>query len=221
MRVLIVEDEPAIAQGVADSLRTAGFLPDVVGDGEEAWFRGSTENYAAIVLDLGLPKLDGLTLMKRWRQEGIEAPILVLSARGSWTDRVDGIDNGADDYLAKPFQMAELIARLRALLRRANGLAQTAVTLGGLHIDLRSRVVTVNGAMVALTPLEFRLINFMVLQKSRVVTQLELADVLYAHDHERDANAIEAVVSRLRRKLGSDIIKTKRGFGYFIAAPQQ
>ena len=221
MRVLIVEDEPAIAQGVADSLRTAGFLPDVVGDGEEAWFRGSTENYAAIVLDLGLPKLDGLTLMKRWRQEGIEAPILVLSARGSWTDRVDGIDNGADDYLAKPFQMAELIARLRALLRRANGLAQTAVTLGGLHIDLRSRVVTVNGAMVALTPLEFRLINFMVLQKSRVVTQLELADVLYAHDHERDANAIEAVVSRLRRKLGSDIIKTKRGFGYFIAALQQ
>ena len=221
MRVLIVEDEPAIAQGVADSLRTAGFLPDVVGDGEEAWFRGSTENYAAIVLDLGLPKLDGLTLMKRWRQEGIEAPILVLSARGSWTDRVDGIDNGADDYLAKPFQMAELIARLRALMRRANGLAQTAVTLGGLHIDLRSRVVTVNGAMVALTPLEFRLINFMVLQKSRVVTQLELADVLYAHDHERDANAIEAVVSRLRRKLGSDIIKTKRGFGYFIAAPQQ
>jgi len=221
MRVLIVEDEPAIAQGVADSLRTAGFLPDVVGDGEEAWFRGSTENYAAIVLDLGLPKLDGLTLMKRWRHDGIEAPILVLSARGSWTDRVDGIDNGADDYLAKPFQMAELIARLRALMRRANGLAQTAVTLGGLHIDLRSRVVTVNGAMVALTPLEFRLINFMVLQKSRVVTQLELADVLYAHDHERDANAIEAVVSRLRRKLGSDIIKTKRGFGYFIAAPQQ
>jgi two-component system, OmpR family, response regulator len=221
MRILIVEDEPAIAQGVADSLRTAGFLPDVVGDGEEAWFRGSTENYAAIVLDLGLPKLDGLTLMKRWRQEGIEAPILVLSARGSWTDRVDGIDNGADDYLAKPFQMAELIARLRALVRRANGLAQAAVTLGGLNIDLRSRVVTVNGAMVALTPLEFRLINFMVLQKSRVVTQLELADVLYAHDHERDANAIEAVVSRLRRKLGSDIIKTKRGFGYFIAAPQQ
>ena len=221
MRVLIVEDEPAIAQGVADSLRTAGFLPDVVGGGEEAWFRGSTENYAAIVLDLGLPKLDGLILMKRWRQEGIEAPILVLSARGSWTDRVDGIDNGADDYLAKPFQMAELIARLRALLRRANGLAQAAVTLGGLSIDLRSRVVTVNGAMVALTPLEFRLINFMVLQKNRVVTQLELADVLYAHDHERDANAIEAVVSRLRRKLGGDIIKTKRGFGYFIAAPQQ
>ena len=221
MRVLIVEDEPAIARGIADSLRTAGFLPDVVGDGEQAWFHGSTENYAAIVLDLGLPKLDGLTLMKRWRQEGIEAPILVLSARGSWTDRVDGIDSGADDYLAKPFQMAELIARLRALVRRANGLAQTAVTLGGLNIDLRSRVVTVNGAMVALTPLEFRLINFMVLQKSRVVTQLELADVLYAHDHERDANAIEAVVSRLRRKLGGDIIKTKRGFGYFIAAPQQ
>ncbi len=221
MRILIVEDEPAIARGIADSLRTAGFLPDVVGDGEEAWFRGSTENYAAIVLDLGLPKLDGLTLMKRWRQEGIETPILVLSARGSWTDRVDGIDNGADDYLAKPFQMAELIARLRALVRRANGLAQAAVTLGGLNIDLRSRVVTVNGAMVALTPLEFRLINFMVLQKNRVVTQLELADVLYAHDHERDANAIEAVVSRLRRKLGGDIIKTKRGFGYFIAAPQQ
>jgi two-component system OmpR family response regulator len=220
MRILVVEDEPAIAQAVADSLHTAGFLPDVVGDGEEAWFRGSTENYAAIVLDLGLPKMDGLTLMKRWRHEGIAAPILVLSARGSWADRVDGIDNGADDYLAKPFQMPELLARLRALVRRANGLAQAAVTLGGLHIDLRSRVVTVNGAMVALTPLEFRLINFMALQKDRVVTQHELAEVLYAHDHERDANAIEAVVSRLRRKLGSDIIKTKRGFGYFVNAPQ-
>ena len=161
MRILIVEDEPAIAQNLADSLKTSGFLPDVVHDGEEAWFRGSTEHYAGIVLDLGLPKLDGITLMKRWRQEGIVTPILVLSARGTWSDRVDGIDNGADDYLAKPFQMQELVSRLRALLRRSNGMAQSTISLGKLHVDLRSRVVTVNGSLVALTPLEFRLVSFL------------------------------------------------------------
>jgi two-component system, OmpR family, response regulator len=217
MRILVVEDEQAIAQSIAESLKTAGLLPEIANDGEEAWFKGSTEQYGAIVLDLGLPKLDGLTLMKRWRAEGIETPILVLSGRGTWAERVDGIDSGADDYLTKPFQMQELVARLRALLRRANGHANSSLTFGALHIDLRSRVVTVNGTLVALTPLEYRLIHFLALHKSRVVTQTELSEALYAHDHERDANAIEAVISRLRRKLGSDIIKTKRGFGYFIA----
>ncbi len=219
MRILVVEDELAIAQNIAESLKTAGLLPEIVGDGEEAWFKGSTEQYAAVVLDLGLPKLDGLTLMKRWRAEGLEFPILVLSARGTWSERVDGIDSGADDYLTKPFQMQELVARLRALLRRASGHANSTLVLGTLEIDLRSRVVTVDGTQITLTPLEYRLVHFLALQKNRVVTQIELAEALYAHDHERDANAIEAVISRLRRKLGSDIIKTKRGFGYFIASP--
>jgi two-component system, OmpR family, response regulator len=217
MRILIVEDELAIARNISESLKAAGLLPEIVSDGEEAWFKGSTEQYGAIILDLGLPNLDGLTLMKRWRAEGLDVPILVLSARGSWAERVDGIDSGADDYLTKPFQMQELVARLRALLRRSNGNASASLTLDTLHLDLRGRTVTVNGALAALTPLEYRLVHFLALQKGRVVTQVELSEALYDHDHERDANAIEAVISRLRRKLGSDIIKTKRGFGYFIA----
>jgi two-component system, OmpR family, response regulator len=221
MRILVVEDETTIAQNLADALKTAGFVPDVVEDGDLAWFKGSTEPYAAIVLDLGLPQLDGMSMMKRWRTEGVRTPILVLSARSSWTERVDGIDNGADDYMVKPFQMQEVLARLRALLRRASGIAQSTVATGPLHIDLRSRAVSVNGGPVALTPLEFRLVQFLAMQNGRVVTQTELADSLYDHDHERDANAIEAVISRLRRKLGNDIIRTKRGFGYFIESARE
>ncbi|MEP6827793.1 MAG: response regulator transcription factor [Aestuariivirga sp.] len=219
MRILVVDDEPLIAQGLAEALSIAGFVPEIVSDGEEAWFRASTESYAAIVLDLGLPKLDGISVMKRLRTEGIQTPILVLSARGSWSERVDGIDAGADDYLAKPFQMPELLARLRAILRRANGVTQSSIDIGSLHIDLRSSAVSLAGTLIALTPLEFRLVHFLAMQKDRVVPQMELAETLYAHDHERDANAIEAIVSRLRRKLGSDVIKTKRGFGYFIHSP--
>lgn len=216
MRILIVEDEMTIARNISDSLKSVGLLTEIANNGEDAWFRGSTEIYGAIILDLGLPKLDGLTLIKRWRAEGIEVPILVLSARASWTERVDGIDCGADDYLTKPFQMQELVARLRALLRRSSGNANSSLSLGQLHVDIRSRTVAVNGAIVALTPLEYRLIHFLALQKGRVITQVELSEVLYEHDHERDANAIEAVISRLRRKLGSNIISTRRGFGYSI-----
>ena len=220
MRILVVDDEIAIAQGLADALTSAGYVPEIVGDGQEAWFRASTEAYAAIILDLGLPHMDGISIMKRWRGEGIQTPILVVSARGSWAERVDGIDAGADDYLAKPFQMPELLARLRALLRRSHGVTQSSIELGPLHIDLRSREVSLAGAAIALTPLEFRLVHYLAMQKDRVVPQMELAEALYAHDHERDANAVEAVVSRLRRKLGSGVIKTKRGFGYFINSPE-
>lgn len=217
MRVLIAEDEIYVANSVATSLQTFGFVTEVVHDGETAWFRGSTENYAAIVLDLGLPGLDGISVLKRWRAEGVETPVLVLSARGSWAERVDGIDSGADDYLPKPYQIQEVVARLRALLRRAGGHSQSVINVGKIEIDLKARLVSVDGRMVQLTPLEYRLINHLANSKGKIVSQTELAEALYEHDHDRDTNAIEALVSRLRRKLGNDVIKNKRGFGYLIA----
>lgn len=218
MRILIAEDEPIVARNLAKILQSSGYVADIAIDGEDAWFKGSTENYAAIVLDLGLPKLDGLSVLKRWRAEGIITPVVVLSARGTWSERVDGIDSGADDYLPKPFQMQELLARIRALLRRAGGQAQSIIEAGTLQIDLRTQIISVAGEMLTLTPLEFRLVHFLVMQKGRVVSHSEISESLYDHDHDRDANAIEAVVSRLRRKLGPGIIQNKRGFGYFIAA---
>lgn len=220
MRILIAEDEPFVAKSICSSLLAVGFVTDVVHDGEEAWFRGSTETYAAIILDLGLPKLDGISILKRWRAEGIQTPVLVLSARGSWAERVDGIDSGADDYLPKPYQMQEVVARLRALLRRAGGHSQSVLIAGKVEVDLKARIVSVAGTMIQLTPLEFRLMHHLVSHSDRIVSQMELADALYEHDHDRDANAIEALISRLRRKLGTGVIENKRGFGYRIAAEQ-
>ena len=217
MRVLVAEDEKTVAGSIAQSLRAMGYVAEIAVDGEDAWFKGSTESYSAIILDLGLPKLDGISVLKRWRNEGIATPVLILSARGSWGERVEGIDSGADDYLPKPFQMQELLSRLRALMRRAGGHTQTVITVGPVQIDMKARLVSVNGVVANLTPLEFRLVNFLALHPDTVVTQVELAETLYAHDHDRDANAIEAVVSRLRRKLGTNVIQNKRGFGYFIA----
>lgn len=219
MRVLVVEDEARIRQSLCDAITRAGYVAEGVGDGEEAWFQGSTGNYAAIVLDLGLPKLDGLTILKRWRQEQVTTPILVLTARGAWTERVEGIDSGADDYLTKPFRMEELLARLRALLRRSAGQVQPIISHGELVLDPRLRVVTRAGAPLSLTPLEFRLLSALLHYRGKTMSQVELAEHLYAHDHERDANAIEALVTRLRRKLGPGIIETRRGFGYTITEP--
>jgi len=218
MRILIVEDEHRIAADVAEAINAGGFVAEVVSDGEDAWFRGGTESYAAIVLDLGLPRIDGLTILKRWRQEGIATPVLVLTARGAWTDRVDGIDSGADDYLPKPFRMEELMARLRALVRRSSGRAQPSITVGGVTLDPRTRQVTVAGVPIALTPLEFRLINYLFHHRGRVVSQSELSENLYSHDSDRDSNAIEALVGRLRKKLKVDVIETRRGFGYVVTA---
>lgn len=220
MRILIADDEAVVAQSVANSLQVLGYSTDIVSNGTDAWFKGSTESYSAIILDIGLPVLDGIAVLKKWRSEGITTPVLVLSARGSWAERVDGIDSGADDYLPKPFQIQELISRLRALMRRTNGHAQSIIVAGPLEIDMRSRVITVLGKLVNLTPLEFRLVHYLVLKGGEVVGQSELCDAIYAHNHERDANAIEAVVSRLRKKLGHNIIQNKRGFGYFILAAQ-
>lgn len=216
MRILIVEDETLIARDLAAALTAAGYVAEVEADGEEAWFKGSTEAYAAIILDLGLPAVDGLTILKRWRQEGISTPVLILTARGSWVERVDGIDAGADDYLAKPFRIEEVLARLRALLRRASGRAEPQITVGSVTLDPRTREVTVNGTPSSLTPLEFRLLNYLFHNRGRAVSQLELSDALYSHDHERDSNAIEALVGRVRRKLKADVIETRRGFGYIV-----
>ena len=197
-------------------MNAAGYVAETVADGEEAWFRGGTEPYAAIVLDIGLPTLDGITVLKRWRQEGVSAPVLILTARGAWSERVDGIDAGADDYLVKPFRMEELMARLRALLRRSAGRAEPAISVGPVTLDPRARQVTVEGIPLSLTPLEFRLLNYLFHNRGRVISQAELSENLYSHDSERDSNAIEALMGRLRRKLKADVIETRRGFGYTV-----
>jgi two-component system OmpR family response regulator len=219
MKILVVEDEPRIASDIATTLRGSGMAVDVVVDGESAWFSGDTEDYDAVVLDLGLPKLDGLTVLKRWRSNGRRFPVLILTSRGVWTDRVEGINAGADDYLPKPFEMEELLARLRALIRRASGQPEPILTAGPLTLDTRQMRFTLNGAAVSLSPLEYRLLAFLMHHSGRVVAPTELADHLYDTGHDRDPNAIEVIVARLRRKLGADVIETRRGFGYIVAGP--
>lgn len=220
MRLLIVEDDDRIAHDIATTLDQAGYAVELERDGEEAWFRGDTEEFDAVVLDLGLPTMDGLTILKRWRAAGRRFPVLVLTARGSWVERVEGIDAGADDYLAKPFQMEELLARLRAIIRRSAGRAAPTLTNGPVTLDPRQMRVTVGGMPVHLTPHEYRLLSYLMHHAGRVVPQLELTEHLYAQDYERDSNAVEVLVGRLRRKLGVDLIETRRGFGYFVAEPK-
>ena len=216
MRVLVVEDEPGIAQDLLRALSAAGFAAEHAADGDAAWQLGGVEPFDAAVLDLGLPRMDGLSLIRRWRAEGVAFPILVLSARGAWTTRVEAIDAGADDFVVKPFAMEELLARLRAVLRRAAGAASNGLTVGELALDLRTRRLTRGGQPVELTPLEFRLLAYLMHHAGRAVHQTELTEHLYADEADRGDNAIEALVLRLRRKFGADIITTRRGFGYLI-----
>lgn len=216
MRALVVEDDQRIAEDLASALHAAGFLVERVADGETAWFRGGTENYDLIVLDLGLPRLDGLTALKRWRAEGCDSPVLILTARGSWTERVEGIDAGADDYLPKPFRMEELVARARALVRRAGGRSAARQQIGRMTVDLNRVAVAIDGVPVPLTPLEFRLIAYLALHQDRIVSPGELLDHLYGSDDTKETNALEAIVTRLRRKLGQGVIGTRRGFGYHL-----
>jgi two-component system OmpR family response regulator len=217
MRILVVEDEPAIAAGITDALAASGYQTRTAADGEEAWFLGDTEDFDLIVLDLGLPKMDGLTVLKRWRGAGRQMPVLILTARGAWPERVEGIDAGADDYLAKPFQVEELMARVRALIRRAAGHASPVLSAGPLSIDTRQMRVMIDGANVSVSPLEYRLVAYLLHHKGRVISPGELIEHLYGDDDARDANALEAVVTRLRKKLGADVVETRRGFGYVIA----
>ncbi|ABL69757.1 MULTISPECIES: response regulator transcription factor [Paracoccus] len=216
MRALIVEDEPRIAADLDRALKAAGFLVETVADGETAWFRGGTEDYDLIVLDLNLPRLDGLTVLKRWRAEGCETPVLILTARGAWTERVEGIDAGADDYLPKPFRMEELIARARALVRRAGGRGNATQQVGRLTVDLNRMTAAIDGIPVAVTPLELRLVSYLALNRDRIVPPTELLEHLYGDDESRELNAIEAIITRLRRKLGPGVIGTRRGFGYHL-----
>jgi two-component system, OmpR family, response regulator len=216
MRILLVEDDPMIARDVSAHLAKEGYVVAHETNGENAWFAGDSEDFAAVILDLGLPGMDGLTVLKRWRASGREMPVLVLTARGNWEERVEGIDAGADDYLAKPFRVQELLARLRAILRRSAGQGSPLLKCGPLTLDAKTKAVTIDGLPADLTPLEYRCVSYLMMNRQRPVSQLELTEQLYAQDFERESNSVEVLIARLRRKLGKDAIHTRRGFGYQI-----
>ena len=216
MRILLVEDDPLITRDVTRHLASNGYVVEHEMDGEAGWFRGDSEDFAAAVLDLGLPELDGLSVLKRWRQSERELPVLILTARGSWQERVEGIDAGADDYLAKPFQMPELLARLRAIIRRSQGTASPVLRAGGLSIDSRTKVASLHDKPVDLTPLEYRCLTYLMAHGDRHVSQMELTEQLYAQDFERESNSVEVLIGRLRKKFGKTVISTRRGYGYRI-----
>ena len=216
MRILVAEDDDRIADMLATALTKAGFGVERESDGEIAWYRGDTEPYDAIILDLGLPQIDGLSILKRWRSAGRLTPVLILTARGQWEERVDGIEAGADDYVVKPFHVQEIVARLRALVRRANGLASSRVPFGKYLLDLRTMEVTEDGMPMELTPQEFKLISYLVHRRGQVISQLEITEHIYNQDYERDSNAVEVLVARLRKRLGAEVVKTRRGFGYVL-----
>ena len=216
MRILIVEDDLRVAKSIGNALELAGFITEQETDGENGWYAGSSEEFDAIILDLGLPTLDGLTILKRWRKEKIVTPVLILTARGNWDERVEGIDAGADDYLVKPYRTEELVARARALVRRAAGHAASSITIADLTLDTRQMRVSCEGQPIPLTPQEYRLVAYLMHQSGRVVDQMELTQHLYSQDFERDSNSVEVLVGRARRKLGKNSIQTRRGFGYII-----
>jgi len=216
MRILLVEDDLQIASNIKDALELAGFIVEHEKDGEEGWFSGENEAFDAIILDLGLPVLDGLTILKRWRKASVTTPVLILTARGNWDERVEGIDAGADDYLTKPYQTEELVARIRALIRRASGNINPIITVGDFTLDTRLMRVSRNNQPINLTPQEYKLTAYLMHHNNKVVGQMELTEHLYSQDFERDSNSIEVLVGRVRRKLGANSIKTRRGFGYII-----
>jgi len=219
VRILVVEDEAALSEQLATALGAAGYAVDCAADGERADFLGRTEEYDAVVLDLGLPKVDGLTVLRRWRDSGMATPVLVLTARGSWHEKVQGIDGGADDYMAKPFEIEEVLARLRALIRRASGQVTPQIRVGALALDPRGARVTLAGVPVKLTSHEFRVLSYLMHHRGRIVSQAELTEHIYSQGFDRDSNTVEVFVARLRRKLGGTFIETVRGMGYRIEEP--
>jgi two-component system OmpR family response regulator len=218
VRVLVVDDEPRLARELAAALDAAGYVVDCAVDGGAADLLAHTERYDAVLLDLGLPQRDGLSLLRAWREQGLAMPVLVLTARSGWHDKVEGIDSGADDYVGKPFQMEEVLARLRALLRRAQGLATPLLSAGAVRLDPRTASVTLEGRPVRLTGHEYRVLSYLMHHAGRVVSQTELAEHIYSLDADRDSNTVEVFVARLRRKLGAASITTVRGLGYRLEA---
>ncbi len=216
MRLLVAEDEPTLAAQLRDALAAAGYVVDLADNGIDAQHLGNEESYDAVVLDLGLPGLDGLSVLQRWRGDDRTMPVLILTARDAWHEKVAGIDAGADDYLAKPFHMEELLARLRALIRRSAGRASAEIQCGPLVLDTRVSRITVDGNPLSLTSHEFRLLSYLLHRRGEVVSRTELTEHLYAQDFERDSNTIEVFVARLRRKLPAGLIETVRGLGYRI-----
>ena len=220
MRILVVEDDKDLNRQLVASLVDAGYVVDTAFDGEEGHFLGDTEPYDAVVLDIGLPIMDGISVLERWRSDGRSMPVLMLTARDRWSDKVAGIDAGADDYVAKPFHTEEVLARLRALIRRAAGHASSEIEIGPVRLDTRLSRVTMNGTQVKLTSHEYRLISYLMMHAGEIVSRTELIEHLYDQDFDRDSNTIEVFVGRLRKKMHSDVIETVRGLGYRVSPPE-
>ena len=221
MRVLVVEDDADLSRQLKDALKDVGYAVDVANDGEEGHHLGDTEPYDAVILDLGLPVIDGVSVLQKWRADGKKFPVLILTARDQWSEKVAGFDAGADDYLTKPFHTEELMARLRALLRRAAGHTTDTIDIGGLSVDNRSARAFVDGMSIKLTSHEFRLLSYMATPRGRVISRTELVEHIYDQDFDRDSNTIEVFVGRLRRKIGTDRIETVRGLGYRLVDPAE
>ena len=220
MRILIVEDNADVARQIKSALAHELYVVDIAFDGEEGLFLGETEPYDAIILDLGLPKLDGLSILQRWRSAGNEVPVLILTSRDTWREKVTGLRTGADDYLAKPFEFEELLARLEALIRRASGHASTSLTCDNVFLDTNSARVTMDGNLVDLTALEYRTLEYLMQHPDKVVSKTELTEHIYNQNFDLDSNVIEVLINRLRKKLKADLIKTRRGLGYQLKTPE-
>jgi len=220
MRILVVEDDPDLSRQLAEALKDSGYAVDVADNGEDGHFMGDTEPYDAVILDLGLPVIDGISVLQKWRADGKTFPVLILTARDQWSEKVSGFDAGADDYLTKPFHHEELLARLRALMRRAAGHTTDSIEIGDLLVDNRAARCFVEGMPIKLTSHEFRLLSYMAMHKGRVISRTELVEHIYDQDFDRDSNTIEVFVGRLRRKIGTNRIETVRGLGYRLIDPE-
>jgi two-component system OmpR family response regulator len=220
LRILLVEDDPHLVHQVEATLRQVGYVVDVAGDGREGHFLGDSEPYDAVVLDLGLPVIDGLTVLRRWREKGRRMPVLILTARDTWREKVEGLRAGADDYLAKPFVLEEMLARIEALIRRASGHADPVLHCGPLELDTRTHRVTLRHNPIGLTALEYRALSYLLHHRGKVISKTELTEHIYGQDFDRDSNVIEVLINRLRKKVGTDLIKTHRGQGYQLMAPE-
>ena len=217
MRILVVEDEPALTFRLQQALEASGFAVDCAYDGEEGWHLGDTEAYDAVVLDLGLPKLDGISVLQRWRDAGRAMPVLILTARGRWTEKMQAFNAGADDHVTKPFEMEEVIYRLRALIRRSSGHAQPELICGPVRLDTNGGRVSVDGMAVQLTAQEFRILSYLMHHPGKVVSRTELMDHVYDRHFDSDSNVLEVMIGRVRRKIGADLIQTVRGQGYCLS----